>query len=356
MNPSKIIHIDMDAFYASVEQRDNPEYRGKPVAVGGSKIRGVVAAASYEARKYGIHSAMPSRTAYRKCPDIIFVKPRFDVYSGVSRHVMSIFRDYTDLVEPLSLDEAYLDVTRNKLRFSSAVIIAREIRARIKAETGLTASAGISYNKFLAKIASGMNKPDGMTIISEEEAIDFLEKLPIQKFYGIGKVTAEKMKSIGIMNGADLKKKTEIELVHLFGKSGKYYYHAVRGRDNRKVSTDRIRKSLGAERTFDTDYSDTEALTLQLGMISRVVATRLDKKNFKGRTLTVKIKYFDFEIHTRSKTFKDYILDQQDILDKSMDLLFSPKLEKPVRLLGITVSKSDKQPEIEDTNQITLQL
>lgn len=346
----------MDAFYASVEQRDNPEYQGKPVAVGGSEIRGVVAAASYEARKYGIHSAMPSRTAWKLCPHIIFVRPRFDVYSNVSRQIMKIFRDYTETVEPLSLDEAYLDVTCNKVRFNSASKIAREILARIKAETQLTASAGVSYNKFLAKIASDLDKPDGLTIIPPEKAIKFLESLPIEKFYGIGKVTADKMKSLGIHTGMDLKKLTREDLMLKFGKSGDYYFHAVRGEDNRQVSTKRIRKSLGAERTFDTDLKDRESMVLQLGMICRKVWERMQKKEFNGRTLTLKIKYHDFEVHTRSRTFNDVITNRKELLEKSLELLAVPHPpKKPVRLLGVTFSNLEQdEPEETSPDQITL--
>ncbi|NQU68569.1 MAG: DNA polymerase IV [Candidatus Marinimicrobia bacterium] len=355
MDHRKIIHVDMDAFYASVEQRDHPEYRGKPVAVGGSKIRGVVAAASYEARKYGIHSAMPSRTAYKKCPHIIFVRPHFDVYTEVSRQIMKIFRDYTDKVEPLSLDEAYLDVTCNKVRFNSASQIAKEIRARIKAETQLTASAGVSYNKFLAKIASDINKPDGLTVIPPEKAIDFLEKLPIEKFYGIGKVTAEKMKSVGIHNGMDLKQWSREDLLLKFGKSGGYYFHAVRGEDNREVSSIRIRKSLGAERTFDTDLKDRESMVIQLGIICRKVWERMEKKQFAGRTLTLKIKYHDFEVNTRSRTFGESVIGYPELLEKSLELLNTPHPpKKPVRLLGVSFSNLEPEKAEESVDQITL--
>lgn len=242
----KIIHIDMDAFYASVEQRDHPELRNKPVAVGGSGLRGVVAAASYEARKFGVHSAMPSKIALRKCPNLIFVKSSFDVYRAVSRQIMGIFRDYTDLVEPLSLDEAYLDVTLNKCSIPCATAIAREIRSRIRLETNLTASAGVSYNKFLAKVASDMDKPDGLTVITPDQAEAFICKLPVKKFHGIGKVTAAKMEKMGIHTGADLKARTETELVHFFGKSGHYFYKVVQGFDDREVKPHRIRKSIGA--------------------------------------------------------------------------------------------------------------
>ena len=355
MECRKIIHIDMDAFYASVEQRDNPAYRGKPVAVGGSEIRGVVTAASYEARKFGVHSAMPSRTAYKKCPLIIFVRPRFDVYSAVSRQIMKIFRDYTDKVEPLSLDEAYLDVTCNKVRFNSASAIAREIRARIKAETQLTASAGVSYNKFLAKIASDLNKPDGLAIIPPEKAIRFLETLPIEKFYGIGKVTSEKMKSLGICTGMDLKQWSREGLLLKFGKPGGYYYHAVRGEDNREVSSLRTRKSLGAERTFDDDLKDRGSMIIQLGIICRKVWERMEKKQFTGRTLTLKIKYHDFEIHTRSRTFGESVKGHAELLEKSLELLGTPHPpKKPIRLLGVSFSNLEPETTEESIDQITL--
>ncbi len=352
----KIIHIDMDAFYTSVEQRDNPDYRGKPIAVGGSSKRGVVAAASYEARKYGVRSAMPSALAMKKCPHLIFVASRFDVYRDVSRQIMKIFRDYTDLVEPLSLDEAYLDVTRNKLRITFATIIANEIRARIKAETGLTASAGISYNKFLAKVASDLNKPNGYAVITPEDAPDFITRLPVSKFHGIGKVTAEKMKKMGIHTGADLKNYSQDDLIRWFGKSGSFYYQIVRGIDQRRVSPVRVRKSVGAERTFEEDITDREAMILQIGTLARMVSERLGKKNFRGKTVTLKFKYLDFEQHTRSRSLSDYISDSDSIFKICLELLDHPHpLVKPVRLLGITLSNLNNQPKREENTQLTLE-
>lgn len=295
----------MDAFYASVEQRDNPDLKGKPVAVGGSKERGVVAAASYEARKYGVRSAMPSVTAFKKCPHIIFVPPRFEVYKEVSKQIREVFSEYTNLIEPLALDEAYLDVTENKKNMEYAMDIAKEIKEKIKQRTKLTASAGISYNKFLAKIASDYNKPDGFYVITPKMAEKFIEQLKIEKFFGVGKVTAQKMHKRGIFTGADLKTKSLDELNRWFGKSGKYYFNVVRGVDNRSVNPNRIRKSLGAERTYSIDITNKIGLIENLNGIVEVLIKRMEKSDSSGKTLTIKAKYANFKQITRSKTQND---------------------------------------------------
>ncbi len=334
----KIIHIDMDAFYASVEQLDNPELIGKAIAVGGSEERGVVAAASYEARKFGVRSAMSSVIAKRNCPQLIFVKPRFERYREVSRQIREIFLEYTDLVEPLSLDEAYLDVTINKKGNPSATLIAKEIRQKIKEKTGLNASAGISINKFIAKVASDINKPNGQKTVNPEEVVEFLEKLEIRKFHGVGKVTAEKMYQLGIFKGADLKLKTEEFLTENFGKSGPYYYQVVRGNHSSEVKPNRIRKSLGAERTFDTNISSEIFMLERLENIAEEIERRLKKNKVAGKTITLKIKYSDFTLHTRSKTIPYYISSKELILDISRELLFQEKMKESVRLLGITLS------------------
>jgi DNA polymerase-4 len=339
----KIIHVDMDAFYASVEQRDNPELRGKPVAVGGMH-RGVVAAASYEARKYGVHSALPSKTAARRCPDLIFVKPRFEVYREASIQIQAIFKAYSDLVEPLSLDEAYLDVTDPKKGPPSATLIARAIKDEIKATTGLTASAGVSYNKFLAKVASAAEKPDGLTVITPEAAPAFIDSLKIGKFFGVGPVTARKMKDAGIHTGKDLKTWEEEQLVKRFGKSGRYYYRAAHGLDDRPVRTSWVRKSLGAERTFHEDISDPNEMMDKLRAIARAVSERLGKKPLAGRTVTLKIKHFDFTVTTRQTTLPEPVSSPEGIMEFAERLLyFAPALpKKPVRLLGITMSNFDE--------------
>ena len=295
----KIIHIDMDAFYASVEQHDFPELKGKPLAVGGG-MYGVVAAASYEARKFGVRSAMPGKTALEKCPQLIVVKPRFQRYKEISQQIRKIFYEFTDLVEPLSLDEAYLDVTENKKNMESANDIAREIRRRIFEETGLTASAGISINKFLAKVASDYNKPNGQKTIHPTQILDFMEDLPIEKFFGIGKVTANKMHELHIFKGSDLKKKSLDDLIKLFGKSGNYYYNVVRGIHNSEVKPHRIQKSVAVEETFWENLLDEEAVFKQLKIISEELEIRLSKKEIKGKSLTLKIKYKDFTQYTRS--------------------------------------------------------
>lgn len=344
----KIIHIDMDAFYASVEQRDQPELRGKPVAVGGSGKRGVVASASYEARKYGVRSAMPSITARRKCPDLIFVKSRFDVYRQVSRQIRDIFFDYTDLVEPLSLDEAYLDVTENKKGVNSGTLIAEEIRKRIFEETQLTASAGVSFNKFLAKIASDINKPNGIKVIIPEEALDFIERLPIEKFHGIGRVTAAKMRRLGIQNGGDLKEWSEVDLVQRFGKVGRHYYRIVRAEDDREVNPHRIRKSIGAERTFGEDLTDVNAMKEKLTYLSGIVFEYMQKSENFGRTVTVKIKSADFRISSRSKTFGMEVTNLEDLVAITHELLDNNQEElDKVRLLGVAVSNLQKENQTE---------
>ncbi len=328
----------MDAFYASVEQRDHPELRGKPVAVGGSRERGVVAAASYEARKFGVRSAMPSSLAYRKCPDLIFVRSDFEKYRSVSQQIRCVFFEYTDLVEPLSLDEAYLDVTENKKGIETATRIAREIRQRIYEETQLTASAGISINKFLAKVASDINKPNGQKTIMPDQVLGFLEDLPIQKFYGIGAKTAEKMKRLGIHHGKDLKRWELALLIREFGKSGQHYFNIVRGLQKSRVKPDRTRKSLGAERTFSRDLKTPDEMQEALKNIMSKLEERIISTNTSGKTVTLKLKYFDFEQHTRSFTFDNYTAAPALILQKSLELLHQPFPEKAVRLLGISMS------------------
>ena len=340
----KIIHIDMDAFYASVEQRDNPDLKGKPVAVGGGSKRGVVASASYEAREYGVRSAMPSITAKRLCPQLTFVKSRFDVYREVSRQIRDIFFEYTDLVEPLSLDEAYLDVTDNKKNIRSATEVAEQIRQLIFERTGLTASAGVSFNKFLAKIASDINKPNGIKVITPKKAIEFIEQLPIEKFHGIGKVTAEKMRRMDIRTGADLKKKSEIELVQRFGKAGRYYYRTVRADDQREVNPNRIRKSIGAERTYFEDLVKIEEMKEKLTYLSGVVYEYMKKADNFGRTITVKIKSADFKVITRSKSFPSEVRQLPTIIEITHELLENNREEiNAVRLLGVSVSNLTKE-------------
>lgn len=333
----KIIHVDMDAFFASVEQRDNPSLIGKPVAVGGDGERGVVAAASYEARKYGIFSAMSSRMAKKKCPHLIFTKPRFEEYKKVSHQIRTIFFEYTDLVEPLSLDEAYLDVTENNKGIKSAVHIAKEIKSIIFKNTRLTASAGVSYNKFLAKTASALQKPDGLTLIHPDKAEYFIATLPIEKFHGIGKVTADKMKRLLIFNGADLKKKDLETLVRHFGKAGRYYYNISRGIDERIVNPNRIRKSIGAENTFNHDLFTYNHLYEALLPILYEVEKRIKKAGVLPKTLTLKLKYNNFETVTRSKTRSLPITNQKEMLLILQEFLteFNPP-EKGVRLLGIS--------------------
>lgn len=342
----------MDAFFASVEQRDNPDLRGKPVAVGGSADRGVVAAASYEARKFGVRSALPSVTSKRLCPSLIFVKPRFEVYKEVSRQIREIFAEYTDLIEPLSLDEAYLDVTENKQNNPIATEIAFEIRTKIFEKTGLTASAGISYNKFLAKTASDINKPNGQCVIKPSQAEAFVEKLPIHKFYGIGKVTAEKMISFGIFSGKQLKEQSLEFLKSKFGKVGSYYYEIARGQDRREVSPSRETKSISVENTFSEDLIDVQTIKEELFRLSESLLKRIAKYNFIGKTLTIKIKYEDFESITRSKTYESGYLNK-DQIDQTVDFLIDNLVPFPkgIRLLGIGLSNfleenQDKQLRI----------
>jgi DNA polymerase-4 len=337
----KIIHIDMDAFYASVEQRDNPEYRGKPIVVGGRPEGrgGVVATASYEARKFGIRSAMPSKKALELCPDAIFVYPRFAAYKEVSKKIRSIFYKYTDLVEPLSLDEAYLDVTTDKLNIGSAMEIARLIKQEIFTETGLTASAGVSSSKFVAKVASDLNKPDGLTFIGPSRIEQFMEMLPVEKFFGVGKVTAAKMKGMGLHTGADLKKLSEDELVQHFGKSGHYYYKLVRGIDNREVQPHRETKSLGAEDTFSYDLTTYDETCEEIDKIATIVAERLAKYQLKGRTVTLKIKYHNFRQITRNFSFPGPVSDRDTIASTAKKLMRAVfRDEDRIRLLGITLS------------------
>ena len=340
LNNRKIIHVDMDAFYASVEQRDHPEYRGKPLVVGGQPDgRGVVAAASYEARQFGIHSAMPSRQAYQRCPQALFVTPRFDAYKEVSRKIREIFHRYTDLVEPLSLDEAYLDVTHDKLHIGSALEIAEQIRKAIKEELQLTASAGVSINKFVAKIASDINKPNGLKFIGPSAIEAFMEKLPVEKFHGVGKVTATKMKEMGLHTGADLKNLTEEQLVWKFGKSGRFYYQIVRGIDNRQVQPHRETKSLAAEDTFAQDLTTIEEMESELDRIAQLVCDRLAKKNLRGRTITLKVKYNDFKQITRNKSFPNPVGDLETISATAKQLLANTfENDQQVRLLGISLS------------------
>ncbi|WP_051190433.1 DNA polymerase IV [Kaistella palustris] len=341
----------MDAFYASVEQHDRPELRGKPLAVGGGQY-GVVAAASYEARKFGVRSAMPGRLALEKCPHLIVVKPRFARYKEISQQIREIFYQYTDLVEPLSLDEAYLDVTENKKGIESANDIAREIREKIFQETGLTASAGISVNKFLAKVASDYNKPNGQKTIHPTQILDFMEQLPIEKFYGIGKVTANKMHELHIYKGLDLKKKSLEELLQLFGKSGGYYYNVVRGIHQSEVKPHRIQKSVAVEETFWENLLDEAAVFDQLKTLSEELETRLQKKDIKGKSLTLKIKYKDFSVFTRSRTQETYYTGATEYLNIARQLWELRPFDKPIRLLGLSLSNLNTQ----EKKQVSVQL
>jgi DNA polymerase-4 len=352
----KIIHLDMDAFYASVEQRDDPSLRGKPLAVGGSRERGVVMAASYEARQFGVRSAMPSTTARRLCPELLFVRPRFDVYKEVSRQIRAIFLEYTPLVEPLSLDEAYLDVTTNLKNMPLASEIAREIRARILAETGLTASAGISYNKFLAKLASDHRKPNGQFVIRPEKGPAFVEGLPVGKFHGIGPATEARMKRLGIHTGADLKAQTREFLQQYFGKAGAYYYAGARAQDDRRVVPDRPRKSVGSETTFPQDLG--RPVEIEEGVLSVLddVWGYCERTRMAGRTVTVKIKYADFQIVTRSRTLSAPVASRAELERTSVELVRSIfPLEKKVRLLGVSLSNLDPR-EAATSPQMTLEL
>ena len=347
--PRKIIHVDMDAFYASVEQRDRPELRGLPVAVGGSRERGVVAAASYEARKFGVRSAMPSVTARRKCPELVFVAPRFDVYRAVSLQIRGIFAEYTPLIEPLSLDEAYLDVTENLHGIAVATEIAQRIRARIRQETGLTASAGVSYNKFLAKLASDHRKPDGLFVITPRMGAAFVEALPVGRFHGVGPATSARMNQLGIQTGLDLRAQSMAFLQRHFGKAGAYYYWIARGVDDRPVRPDRIRKSVGAENTFAADLSAVDAAREALRPIIDKVWRYCDGTGLRGRTVTLKVKYADFSQATRSRTAAAPVASRDELEQASFALL-EPIFPVPrgIRLLGVTLSSlTDEQPAAE---------
>ncbi len=343
----KIIHIDMDAFYAAVEQRDNPGLRGKAVIVGGSPNgRGVVSTASYEARKYGVHSAMPCSQAARLCPHAIFVKGRFDAYKEASKQVREIFFEYTYLVEPLSLDEAFLDVTENHKGMRSATLVAKEILEKIREKTQLTASAGVSYCKFIAKVASDVNKPNGLTLIPPEEAEAFLEEMDIKKFFGVGKATQKKMHALGIKTGADLKAWSEIDLVKAFGKSGRYYYKICRGIDNREVKPHRIRKSYGKERTFSDDKKDLAWINTFLDELAGSISDGMKKINAKGKTVTLKVRYKNFDTVTRSQSLVNYTNDYHQISAMARQLLESTDAgNRKVRLLGISLSNLDLTEE-----------
>lgn len=334
----KIIHIDMDAFYASVEQLDHPELKGKPIAVGGNETRGVVSAASYEARKFGVRSAMSGVQAKKNCPELIFVKPRYERYKEISKKIRKIFHDYTDLVEPLSLDEAYLDVTLNKKGNPSATLIAQEIRKRIFEELGLTASAGISVNKFVAKIASDYHKPNGQKTVNPEDVETFLENLDIKKFYGVGKITTEKMYHLGIFTGKDLKSKSKEFLEEHFSKSGLHFYHIVRGIHNSAVKPNRIAKSVAAEHTFNENLTSEIFMAEKLERIAAELENRLKKHNISGKTITLKIKYSDFTTQTRSKTLPYFISDKGLLLETAKELLFQERMKESVRLLGISLN------------------
>lgn len=352
----KIIHIDMDAFYASVEQRDDPSLRGRPVVVSGSpEHRGVVLTASYEARRFGVHSAMSARTALRLCPQAVFLPPRFAAYKEVSRQVRDIFHRYTDLVEPLSLDEAYLDVTEDKLGVGSALQIAKAIRRDIVAETALTASAGVSIGKFLAKVASGMKKPNGLTFIAPERAASFMEKLAVGDFYGVGKVTAQKMERMGLRTGADLKKLSEDELARHFGKAGHFYFHIVRGIDERPVEPYRETRSMSVEETFTEDLVDLAALDEEIAALAAELERRLQKHELRGRTITLKVKYHDFQIVTRRKTFAAPVFHYDELSAAGRELLRATEAgAKKIRLLGLGVSGFDEPHVIGLSRQLDL--
>lgn len=347
--PRKVIHIDMDAFYASVEQRDNPDLRGKPVAVGGSRERGVVAAASYEAREFGVRSAMPSITAKRQCADLIFVKPRFEVYKEISQQIRAIFAEHTPIIEPLSLDEAYLDVTENLQDIPLARDIALKIRAEIKKQTGLNASAGISYNKFLAKLGSDHRKPNGQYVISPEMGSAFVENLPVGKFHGIGPATATKFNSLGIRTGLDIRNQTLAFLEANFGKSGTYYYWISRGIDERPVRSNRIRKSVGAENTFFEDLRDFDAMVAALQPLIDKVWRHCENTGNRGRTVTLKIKFSDFEIMSRSRSVAAPVASRDDLDRLSVALLEAAMpLPKAVRLLGVSLSSLLTEARVDD--------
>ncbi|WP_043023800.1 DNA polymerase IV [Fluviicola taffensis] len=352
----KIIHVDMDAFYASVEQMDNPDLIGKPIAVGGSKLRGVVAAASYEARKFGVKSAMPSSMAARLCPELIFVRPRFDRYQEISHQIRAIFYEYTDLVEPLSLDEAFLDVTTNKKGIQSATLLAKEIRERIYQEVGLRASAGISINKFTAKVASDVNKPNGQLTVIPEEVETFLEKLPIDRFFGIGKVTATKMKELGVRTGKDLKQKSIDFLNQHFGKQGLHFYNIVRGIQYSKVKPNRIRKSFAVEHTYFSEIYSKRKILENLEQIALDLERRMKKKSVSGKCVSIKIKYADFTQQTRAKTVLEYMSTKEEFFPLIELLVEHLEINKPVRLLGISFSKlNTEETELDQDKQLTLQ-
>jgi len=352
----KIVHIDMDAFYASVEQRDNPELRGKPIAVGGGSSRGVTTTASYEARKFGVRSAMPGWKAKQLCPNIIFVKPRFDAYKEVSRKIREIFKEYTDLIEPLSLDEAFLDVTHNKKDIPYGMEVAQQIMDRVKEETELSCSAGVSYCKFLAKIASDIKKPNGLTVITPQRAEAFLETLAVKDFFGVGKVTADKMERWGIYTGADIKQYTQLELAQKFGKMGRHFYHIVRGIDNRPVNPNRVRKSLAVERTLETNLEGVDDI---LPVLYRIVDTfydRLVKADNFGRTLTLKLKSSDFQIITRSTSRDYFIKDKQEIRTTAIKLLEQNKdAFESIRLIGLTASNLENELDELTSYQLSLE-
>lgn len=341
----KIIHVDMDAYYASVEQLDNPELKGLPIAVGGGSKRGVVAAASYEARQFGVHSALSGPLAKQRCPGLIFVKPRFERYKEISGKIRAIFKEYSELVEPLSLDEAYIDVTENLKGMPSATLIAREIRQRIYDELNLRASAGISINKFIAKVASDVNKPNGQKTVAPEEVLDFLEALEIRKFHGVGKVTADKMYRLGIFTGRELRTRSLEFLTEHFGKSGKHYYDVVRGIHTSPVRPFRNPKSVGAERTFQVNLSSEIYMLERLQEIAIELQKRLQKKKVSGKTITLKIKYSDFQLQTRSKTLPYFISDASILLEIAKELLYQEKLRNSVRLLGISISNLNNEPK-----------
>lgn len=350
MDLRKIIHVDMDAFFAAVEQRDNPQLRGKPVIVGGAPdSRGVVATCSYEARRFGVRSAMASARAYRLCPQAIFVRPRFEAYRAVSLQIRGLFHEYTDLVEPLSLDEAYLDVTENKKGIASATWVAQEILQQILARTGLTASAGVSYNKFLAKIASDVNKPAGLTVVTPEQAAEFIARLPIRRFHGIGRVTEQRLLARGIATGADLRRRSLEELSRLFGKSGPYYFDIARGIDRRPVVPNRVRKSIGKETTLAEDCADTAQMLTILNELAERVAASLRAKDTSGLTLTLKLKYADFQNVTRSHTAAEPIETAARMLQLAEELLGKTDAGKrSVRLLGLTVSQLTSEVPVDE--------
>jgi len=362
MSLRKILHIDMDAFYASVEQRDNPELRGKPVVVGGRpEQRGVVAACSYEARKFGIHSAMPSSRALKLCKNLVFLPARFPAYREASQKIHEVFKQYTSMIEPLSLDEAYLDVTEAAKYANSATDVARAIKQQIKSEVNLTASAGVSYNKFLAKIASDMDKPDGLYVIRPEVAERFIEELEIRKFFGIGKVTEKKMQALGIYTGADLKALSRIQLQTQFGRTGDYYYDIARGIDDRPVRAHRMRKSIGSETTFEDNLKDKKKIWQTLQRLSQSVAETMIKRDLQARTATLKVRYADFQLITRSKTVEELLQSQEQILSVLPELLKKTEVGKrPIRLIGVTLANliqadqlAEQELEITDAPEST---